>query len=136
MRGTYLLAKASRSWMRTAPALSSTFGRPLRATNTAGPRLLRIQVFYDGAEMPSVDCPIGDFFAVGHGQEKDVNSSMVANVSEGRARNCYWPMPFKRHMRIVIMNESRDHRAGVYFHIDWLQLPSLPEDTLYFPRLV
>lgn len=96
------------------------------------PRLLRIQVFYDGAENPSVDCPIGDFFAVGHGQEKDVNSSMVANVSEGRARNCYWPMPFKKHMRIVILNESHDHRAGVYFHVDWLQVPSLPEDTLYF----
>jgi hypothetical protein len=96
------------------------------------PRLLRIKVFYDGADKPSVDCPIGDFFASGMGLEREVNSMMVRNVSEGRARNCYWQMPFKKHCKIEIINESRDHRAGVYFHIDWRKVPSLPEETLYF----
>ncbi len=98
----------------------------------AWPRLLRIRVFYDGAEAPSVDCPIGDFFGSGHGLERDLNSMMVRDVSEGRARNCYWPMPFRRHCRIDIVNESATHRAGVYFHVDWRQVPSLPEETLYF----
>jgi len=98
----------------------------------AWPRLLRIQVFYDGADKPSVDCPIGDFFGSGHGLERDLNSMMVRNVSEGRARNCYWPMPFRERCRIDIVNESRSHRAGVYFHVDWRQVPSLPDDTLYF----
>lgn len=98
----------------------------------AWPRLVRIRVFYDGAANPSVDCPIGDFFASGLGLQCDVNSMMVRNVSEGRARNCYWPMPFKKHCRIDIVNESRDHRAGVYFHVDWRKVPSLPDDVLYF----
>src|SRR5215467_3261972 len=31
------------------------------------PKLLRLRVYYDGSPVPSVDAPVGDFFAVGHG---------------------------------------------------------------------
>ena len=31
------------------------------------PRLLRLRIYYDGSATPSVDAPVGDFFAVGHG---------------------------------------------------------------------
>ncbi len=58
--------------------------------NTRGPRLLRIRVYYDGSKTPSVDAPLGDFFAVGHGAEREVNSIMVRDSSFGRARNSYW----------------------------------------------
>ena len=61
----------------------------------AWPRLLRLRVYYDGAKTPSVDAPLGDFFAVGHGYERNVDSLMVRNSSFGRARNSYWPMPSK-----------------------------------------
>src|SRR5512136_3293143 len=38
------------------------------AANEYGwPRLLRLRIYYDGNATPSVDAPIGDFFAVGHG---------------------------------------------------------------------
>jgi hypothetical protein len=40
------------------------------------PRLLRLRVYYDGSETPSVDSPLGDFFAIGHGVEKKVRSLM------------------------------------------------------------
>ena len=60
------------------------------------PRLLRIRVYYDGHKTPSVDAPLGDFFAVGHGAERDVNSVMIRDSSFGRARNSYWPMPFRK----------------------------------------
>src|SRR5512141_536493 len=43
------------------------------------PRLLRLRVYYDGSETPSVDAPVGDFFAVGHGFERPVNSLLVRN---------------------------------------------------------
>ena len=67
------------------------------AANEYGwPRLLRFRVYYDGSTEPSVDAPIGDFFAVGHGFERPVNSLMVRNGSDGRARNSYWPMPFRK----------------------------------------
>src|SRR6266536_2418598 len=67
------------------------------AANEYGwPRLLRLRVYYDGSPEPSVDAPIGDFFAVGHGFERPVKSLMIRNSSDGRARNSYWPMPFRR----------------------------------------
>ena len=71
------------------------------------PRLLRLRVYYDGSATPSVDAPVGDFFAVGHGFERSVKSLMVRDSSAGRARNSYWPMPFRRSCRVTITNEGR-----------------------------
>jgi hypothetical protein len=96
------------------------------------PRLLRLRVYYDGSEIPSVDAPIGDFFAAGHGVEAEVNSLMVRDSSAGRARNCYWPMPFRKSCKITVTNEGRRRVAMLYYHVDWNQTPHLPKDALYF----
>ena len=96
------------------------------------PRLLRLRVYYDGSETPSVDAPIGDFFAVGHGFEGEVKSLQVRNSSAGRARNCYWPMPFRKACKITVTNEGRRRVTMLYFHVDWDKLPSLPAHTPYF----
>jgi hypothetical protein len=96
------------------------------------PRLLRLRVYYDGSATPSVDAPVGDFFAVGHGLERGVRSLMVRDSSAGRARNGYWPMPFRRSCRITITNEGRRRVSNLYYHVDWEKLPSLPEKTPYF----
>jgi hypothetical protein len=96
------------------------------------PRLLRLRVYYDGSPTPSVDAPIGDFFAVGHGFEAKVKSLMVVDSSDGRARNSYWPMPFQKSCRITVTNEGRRRVANLYYHVDWEKLPSLPEHTPYF----
>jgi Protein of unknown function (DUF2961)/HEAT repeats len=96
------------------------------------PRLLRLRVYYDGNPVPSVDAPIGDFFAVGHGFEGKVKSLMVVDSSDGRARNSYWPMPFRKSCRITVTNEGRRRVSNLYYHVDWSKLPSLPENTPYF----
>lgn len=96
------------------------------------PRLLRLRVYYDGSQTPSVDAPIGDFFAVGHGIEQEVRSEMVRNSSDGRARNCYWPMPFRKSCKITVTNEGRRRVTCLYYHVDWNKVRSLPDDTLYF----
>jgi Protein of unknown function (DUF2961)/HEAT repeats len=96
------------------------------------PRLLRLRVYYDGSETPSVDAPIGDFFAVGNGAEAEVKSLMVRNSSDGRARNCYWPMPFRKSCKITVTNEGRRRVTMLYYHVDWNKVPSMPADTLYF----
>jgi hypothetical protein len=103
------------------------------AANEYGwPRLLRLRVYYDGSPEPSVDAPVGDFFAVGHGFERPVKSLMIRNSSDGRARNGYWPMPFRKSCRITITNEGRRRVANVYFHVDWEKHKELPADTTYF----
>ncbi len=96
------------------------------------PRLLRVRVYYDGSATPSVDVPLGDFFAVGHGFERPVRSLMVRASSDGRSRNSYWPMPFRRSCRITVTNEGRRRVNNLYYHVDWAKLPSLPETTPYF----
>ena len=99
------------------------------------PRLLRLRVYYDGSSTPSVDSPVGDFFGVGHGFERDINSLMIREGSSGRSRNSYWPMPFRHSCRIVITNEGRLRVSNLYYHVDWRKLPSLPPDTAYFHAL-
>jgi len=104
----------------------------IAANEYAWPRLLRLQVFYDGSPDPAVDAPVGDFFAAGLGQERNINSAMVRNASSGRARNCYWPMPFRKRCRIVITNEGRRRVSNLYYHVDWRKLRELAPDTAYF----
>jgi hypothetical protein len=103
------------------------------AANEYGwPRLLRLRVYYDGSPEPSVDAPVGDFFAVGHGFERPVKSLMIRNSSDGRARNSYWPMPFRKSCRITVTNEGRRRVANVYYHVDWEKVKELPPETAYF----
>ncbi len=96
------------------------------------PRLLRLRVYYDGSPTPSVDAPVGDFFAVGNGVEGEVESLMVRNSSDGRARNCYWPMPFRKSCRIAITNEGSRRVTMLYYHVDWQKVPALPAGARYF----
>ena len=103
------------------------------ASNEYGwPRLLRLRVYYDGSSTPSVDAPIGDFFGVGHGLERTLNSLIVRDSSIGRSRNSYWPMPFKQRCRITVTNEGRRRVSNLYYHVDWSKLPALAPTTAYF----
>ena len=96
------------------------------------PRLLRLRIYYDGHKTPSVDVPLGDFFGVGHGYERNLNSMMVRNASFGRARNSYWPMPFRKSCKITVTNEGMRRVTSFYYHVDWQKHASLPVDIGYF----
>ncbi len=96
------------------------------------PRLLRLRVYYDGHKTPSVDAPLGDFFAVGHGAERDVSSMIIRDSSFGRARNSYWPMPFRKSCLITLTNEGDRFVPMFYYHVDYRKYPSLPADIAYF----
>jgi hypothetical protein len=98
----------------------------------AWPRLIRLRIYYDGHKTPSVDVPLGDFFAVGHGSERPVDSAMIHNASFGRARNSYWPMPFRHSCRITVTNEGKRMLPMFYYHVDYRKYASLPADIGYF----
>lgn len=100
--------------------------------NIRWPSALVLRIYWDGSEIPSVETPLGDFFAVGNGMRATVNSLPVKVSSYGRALNCYWQMPFKKEAKITITNESVEETAGCFFMIDWVKLPDLPDDILYF----
>jgi len=96
------------------------------------PRALVLRIYWDGAEAPSVEVPIGDFFAVGNGMLAEVNSLPVKVSSYGRGYNCYWPMPFRKEAKITLSNESDKESASCYHQIDWIKLDKAPEKIMYF----
>ncbi len=91
-----------------------------------------LRVYYDGAEHPSVQVPLGDFFGVGHAAWEDYESAVAVVSSEGRARSCYWRMPFKKHARVTVANEGEYDTDSFYYYVDWEKHDSLPDDTVYF----
>lgn len=94
--------------------------------------LLTLRIYWDGETNASVECPIGDFFGMGMGVDKPFTSLPVRVSSDGRGRNCYWPMPFRKSARIVVTNEGKKPCDAFYYYIDWQKLPSLPIDSAYF----
>ncbi len=96
-------------------------------------RSLVLRMYWDNQEQPAVESPLGDFFAVGHGTRRLVDSAPVAVTSEGRAYNCYWPMPFGKRARITLTNDSPQHKVGnAYFYVDYEKVAQLPPDTANF----
>ena len=95
-------------------------------------RLLTLRIYWDGEQQPSVECPIGDFFGIGHGMDKSFISIPIRVSSEGRARNCYWPMPFRKSARVTVTNESDQECRSFYYYVDWQKHSKLPAETAYF----
>jgi hypothetical protein len=116
----------------TGPGVVSHIWLTVADNEFAWPRLVRLRVYYDGKKTPSVDVPLGEFFGVGHGYERDVDSLPIRDSSFGRARNSYWSMPFRKSCRITVTDEGKRPVTMFYYHVDWQQHPSLPEDIAYF----
>jgi hypothetical protein len=95
-------------------------------------RKLVLRVYWDGEDVPSVEAPIGDFFGVGHGLNRNLNSLPIACSSDGRARNCYWYMPFRWSCRITVSNEGLKPVDAFYYYIDYRELDGLRPDAPYF----
>lgn len=84
----------------------------------ARPDEVVLRIYWDGAEDPAVESPVGDFFACGFGRREEVRSMPVV-VEDGDSYNCFWPMPFAKSARITLTNESDKPLNSTYFHIDW-----------------
>jgi hypothetical protein len=95
-------------------------------------RKIVLRMYWDEEESPSVESPIGDFFGVGHGLDRNFSSLPINCSSEGRARNGYWYMPFRRSARITATNEGTQSVGAFYYYIDYRVLPDLPLDTPTF----
>jgi len=59
------------------------------------------------------------------------NSALIV-VAPEKALNAYFPMPFHFTGRITVTNEGSRDASDFYWNIDWVKLPSLPPDTVYF----
>jgi hypothetical protein len=98
-------------------------------TPTGPWRFLILRMYWDREETPSVEVPVGDFFACGWGQYAQVTSLPVC-VNPGSAFNCYWLMPFRKGARITIENIS-DKDETVYYQVNYT-LTDVGADEAYF----
>jgi hypothetical protein len=98
-------------------------------TATGHWRFAILRIYWDDQEQPSVECPLGDFFACGWQQYAQV-SSLAVCVNPGSAFNCYWEMPFRKRCRITLENIA-DEAMMLYYQINY-SLTEIPEDCAYF----
>lgn len=98
-------------------------------------RFLVLRVYWDGQEQPSVECPLGDFFAAGWGgfgwNPHAQVSSIPVCVNPGSALNCFWEMPFRRSCRITMENVSAGE-ARLYYQVNYELSEQIPADAGYF----
>lgn len=114
-------------------------------TPTSYWRFSILRIYWDDQEHPSVECPIGDFFACGWGQFAQL-SSLAICVNPGSALNCYWPMPFKKRCRMTLENlaeedmvlhyqvnyaEGSVSNQPAYFHAQFRRSNPLPYGEVY-----
>src|SRR3954447_9479898 len=92
-------------------------------------RFLILRIYWDDQTHPSVECPIGDFFANGWERYAHVNSLAVC-VNPGRAFNCYWEMPFRKRARITLSNLD-DGKMTLYYQVNYA-LTKVPDDAACF----
>lgn len=114
------------------PGVINHIWNTVAATDRGYSRLLVVRMYWDGEEHPSVEAPLGDFFAMGHGVDHPFESLPITVTSEGRARNCYWPMPFRKSARITVTNEGPGQVHAFYYYVDWQKVDHFPRNTAYF----
>ncbi|RIK09951.1 MAG: hypothetical protein DCC49_05020 [Acidobacteria bacterium] len=92
-----------------------------------------LRMYWDDEPTPSVEVPLGDFFALPHCRIKDFASSLVT-VNPGtpgsHGFNAYFPMPFATRAQIVIEHQGEAALGGVlgalWYHINYEELDQAP----------
>ena len=104
-----------------------------------------IRIYWDMEGEPSVECPIGDFFCNSWNQTQNI-TALPINVNPTGGLNSYFPMPFRKHARITVENQSQEdfslfyainytleHVSGdaLYFHARWRRVNPMPYAEYY-----
>lgn len=93
-------------------------------------RRVILRMYWDDEETPSVEVPLGDFFANGWCEFSQINSIPIS-VNPGGGLNCYWEMPFRKHARITAENIGADVLEGFFYQFDYA-LTDVPDEAAYF----
>ena len=67
---------------------------------------LVLRIYWDGEKTPSVECPRGAVFCLGHDSKPHEVRSLPVVVAPHRGCNCWWSMPFRKHARIEVENQG------------------------------
>ena len=101
--------------------------------NDRSPEVLQnvfLEMYWDGAEKPQVNVPIGDFFCMGLGEMRAFENRFFS-TAEGRSFCCAVPMPFFNRAVIVLNNRSGRFINNLFYDID-LSLEKLCDEDMLF----
>ncbi|RKX39944.1 MAG: hypothetical protein DRP64_13460 [Verrucomicrobia bacterium] len=94
-------------------------------------RLNILRFYWDGETEPSVEVPVGDFFASGWGMGfEPAIQSLAVCVNPKSGLNSYWQMPFRKRCRITMENMGAE-KTTLYYQVDYT-LTDIPDDAAYF----
>ena len=101
-------------------------------TPTGNYRFTILRIYWDGEATPSVEMPVGDFFASAYTNYHTFAplNSLPVCVNPGNAFNAYWEMPFRKHCTITLENIG-DEAMTIFYQINYA-LTDVPEDAAYF----
>jgi len=89
-----------------------------------------MEIYYNDADIPSVQVPLGDFFGDGcGGRARHFSTPFVEKAPE--SYNCFIPMPFEKSARVMLRNTT-GYDLGNYSFIEFERLPSWEDDLGYF----
>lgn len=148
--GKHCAADLGQGW-KISPSIVISSGETATLANIQGPGVIQslwfggyvgrefiLRIYWDDQTIPSVECPLSDFFACGWtdnsaaptgGPLVQINSIPVA-VNPNRALNCFWRMPFRKNCRITMENRGNEDRY-CYYQINY-SLEEISEDEAYF----
>ncbi|MCC7146929.1 MAG: DUF2961 domain-containing protein [Phycisphaeraceae bacterium] len=89
-----------------------------------------LRIYWDDETTPSVESPLGEFFASGHRIRTKIFSIPVA-VNPAGGFNCYWPMPFRKRARIEVQFDGHEPQGGFFYQINYA-LTEVPAAAAYF----
>ena len=85
-----------------------------------------LRCHWDGSDRPSVEVPLGDFFALAHARVRQFTSALIAvnpGCGASHGLNAYFPMPFSSGARITLENEGPAPLGGplgaFWYHVDY-----------------
>jgi hypothetical protein len=134
-----------RGW-KMNPFFNIEAGQTLEIANISGPGAIQsmwfggttalqhhrqtiLRIYWDDQAIPSVESPLGDFFAAGWNGFAQVSSLPVV-VNPNRGLNCFWEMPFRKRCRITLENQH-SQTLNTYYQINYT-LTDIPADAAYF----
>lgn len=89
-----------------------------------------LEIYFDDATEPAVSCPLADFFGDGcNGQSMYFSTPWIECAPW--SYNCYFPMPFAKHAKVVLRNDT-DQDLANYSYVEWEPLAQWPERQGYF----
>jgi hypothetical protein len=86
-----------------------------------------LRAYWEGQEHPSIECPVGDFFGNAQGKIVTYGSAVHSSSSSG-GMNIWLPMPFVKHARFTVTNET-PKKTFLFYQMDLTLGDKLPADV-------